>query len=244
MPYRSLIAWLSNCRSAHRSAEGLLPWYANGSLDSYRMGCIASHVRECPCCAEDLQILEAYQGELKDPDLPDHLEANLSRMMAAIDRYEAEAVEESRRASARPKAAWWVKLAQCVRLQPVSPASPSWALAFGLVALSTIVSFERVPDQHAATASFHTLGAAQAESGAEARELQVVFAPTLSRPDIDRLIASVRAEWVAGPSDIGVYTVRTATSADGRQNVTTREVAQQLRQDPNVILAEPIRPTQ
>ena len=242
MSCRSLMRWLAHYSPGHRFAQRLLPWYANGSLDAQHTRQIASHAHECPSCGEDLQLLEAYRTELQDPAFPDHLEANLTRMMAAIDRFEvANETRAPRRASVPPKTTWLAKLAPIVPSQPTSPAL-AWALILGVVAVNTATWIERSPEQ-TAISSFHVLGAKQVESGSEARELQVVFAPALTNSEINRILTPVRAELVTGPSDLGVYTVRIGANPEGGEAVDAGAVARRLRGEPGVILAEPIVPT-
>lgn len=49
----------------HSTAEQLLPWYANGTLDSGERQALACHLERCASCREELRLLVDLRGVLR-----------------------------------------------------------------------------------------------------------------------------------------------------------------------------------
>lgn len=50
---------------SHGDAENLLPWYANGALESAELRAVASHLEQCEACREELKFLGDVRAVLR-----------------------------------------------------------------------------------------------------------------------------------------------------------------------------------
>ena len=107
-------------------------------------------------------------------------------------------------------------------------------LTAGLV----IRAFDRQPP-----AEYRTLSLPAPAQSASGPLLHVVFDDELTAGEIRDLLARLRGRVVAGPSDIGAFTVEVdATAGAAPRSRHPSSAAAWLRSQPGVLLAEPIEP--
>jgi len=72
--------------SMHDEVKMLLPWYANGTLDSGEQRKVRAHLDDCEQCAADLVVLHQVRDGVKDASpMPLMREPQVDRFMAALD---------------------------------------------------------------------------------------------------------------------------------------------------------------
>ena len=58
--------------SAHRTADEMLPWFVNGTLEGAEWAAVEEHVRECARCRRELDLLKQLQTVCAiDEPIPD-----------------------------------------------------------------------------------------------------------------------------------------------------------------------------
>lgn len=210
----------------HRQLLELVPWLANGTLVGEERARVQEHVAQCAQCAEELERCRALAAALvaEAPAAAPH-PAQLTRLLRRLDAEEAAPALSSLRRLAAPFAAL--------------PRGWRWALsaqlALLLVAVLALFGAATPGDQSPAPALYRTLGDAAA-APANGTRLRVVFAPELQEGEMRQLLLEVRAEVVAGPTPLGVYTL--ALPAGAGEPLTV--VLEHLRRQPGVRFAEPV----
>ena len=195
----------------HNTVHELLPWLANGSLAEAERDGAESHVRSCIVCRRELKELERLRLAVRShPTLHLSAEGGLDRLQRQLDR------EAARR--------------------PV-PRDAGYAPFFRFAAVASVgVAFlgvllwlaPNVPNQ----AGYATLAT---QSATQRAQIDLIFNQQTAVADIQALLQTVDGEIVAGPSELGRYSVRvhggTATDAE----VTA--LVDKLEHDPRVRFA-------
>ncbi len=196
----------------HSTVYELLPWLANGSLATAERDGAESHVRSCIVCRRELKDLERLRLAVRSqPTLHLSAEGGLDRLQRQVDR---------EKAASRPVPRD-VGYAPFFRFAAVA----SMGVAFLGVLLWLAPS---VPNQM----GYKTLATLPV---AEYPQIDLIFNQQTPVSDIQALLHTVDGEIVAGPSEIGRYTVRIH---DG--SATDTEVAaliEKLAHDPRVRFA-------
>jgi hypothetical protein len=203
----------------------LLPWYANGTLDSAETERVKAHLRVCLSCRRELAGQAALARQVRhDPPVRISAQPSFERLAARIRQEE----------TARPprKARHW--LASLGAGMP--PARLAAACAAGLLALA-IPFWPGGPPQPA----YHTVADPGSLDRFAANDLRVMFAAQATRQDIDALLAAVRGRLVDGPSPAGLYTLRLDGPLDGPPDGLPQALGR-LRGSPSVAFAEPALP--
>ncbi len=211
--------------SGHRACHKLLPWYVNGTLEPAERAAVERHLDDCDACRRDVSSLEELRGCVRAAPESADAAAAARGLRQVLDRIDAGA--GSRGAGGRT----WQDVRLAVR----------WALAgqaAAILALLTLVLWPAAPETAPGLpASYRTLSDPPAASGQgedAGATLRVVFGDGVTEAELRRLLRSVGGDIVAGPSAVGVYTLRLPAPGD--------EALERLRADPRVRLAEPVRP--
>jgi anti-sigma factor RsiW len=217
----------------HRRVWDLLPWYANGTLESGEQRIVESHLDACARCREELAAVRRIGEVLRQiPEIaPAPHPAHFARLMERIDKAE----------SAGGRRAAWTALRGFLA---ATPRAVRWTLAaqLGLVLLLAAGLLLRSPAPPPAV--YQTLSdpepAVSAASAASAKtgvRLRLVFAPGTTEQEIRNLLLGIRGQITAGPSSFGVYTVEVPAGPDPLAGVLAH-----LRRQKQVSLAEPVAP--
>ena len=173
----------------HREIDALLPWHVNGSLSSDERGRVEAHLAECARCQREAEWLRELQASTDEPmaETDAEIDQAWQRLHAGIE------VRKGRRvlAGLRSVRRGWTR----------APAWTRWALA-AQVALCAGLALALA--QTRASAPYHTLGAADAPSRADAR-IAVIFDPETSEDRIRALLQGCDARIVDGPTVTGTY---------------------------------------
>ncbi len=211
-----------------------LPWLASGALEEAERRELEHHLEGCAACRAEAARCRAERERLRaevGPAAAPH-PAQLERLLARLDRGPAdEDDEDDDEVAAAPGPPAARRPGAFAR----TPGAVRWLIAAQLVALAGLGYLAARPTG-APAASFRTLASPARVEPARAA-VRVVFAPATSEAEIRALLLSVRAQVVAGPSAIGVYTL----ALDGAGAPEPVAVALELlRRDPRVRLAEPV----
>jgi hypothetical protein len=240
----------SNTRRSdpHGHCAELIPWLVNGTASGAGAAAARAHLAECSVCqtdyAEQARLCEETRAE--SPVLF-AAEASLQKLMTRVDSAErgalddvpepspssldGEAAPEERRERAaalrsgpRPRAARSVQwLAAAVVVEAVGLGIVTWLWHTGTVGRSE-------------PASYTVLGDPEPDYGRGAH-VRVVFEPGLALSDMQKLLHSVGAHIVGGPTEANVYTLGFSKPVDSGSELSAR--LQTLRASPSVRFAEP-----
>lgn len=210
---------------AHGECWNLLPWIANESAAAKDVARVEAHLRECRECQDELQ----FQRELRNAIRSEEAvvlapQTSLQKLMQRIDTVEDideehEAVPPAQIVAPRRQPMRWLQIAAAVQGIVIT----------GLLAAMWMQSSDTL------TAPRYTT---QSASGSMTQRpvIRVVFAGEVSLDDMNRVLRSVDAQIIAGPSEAGVYTLGAARFAD--ESGIDKALAQ-LRADNHVRFAEP-----
>jgi hypothetical protein len=208
----------------HQEMIGLLPWYANATLDGAERQALETHLAGCPECARELEHLMEMRRTVIElaGETPQPSPFVLNRALARIEDYERAQVP------VRPKAAqfgeriqaWWLRTSFFNRV----------ALATQLaimLALGTVAVYQH---NHPQTILTTASGGSGEQTGAN---INVMFSPDATEHEISRTLGEIHGTIVAGPTAQGLYTVQLQLRPE--QTVEIEKVLQTLRQNQRVV---------
>lgn len=214
----------------------LLPWYVNGTLREADRMRIEEHVRGCIVCRRELmaerRTLELFRQE-------SHLDRSAQ---AAFERMHARIAGTGRRPRRR-LADLGARLAEWFGT-PARIALPALAVMAAVVMINIAPDRALVNGESGmggtglGTGGYRTLSDANV-TPPRLGDVDVIFAEGTDIDTINRLLASIDAEIVAGPSGAGVYRVRLGNDAGDADR--TAAIAR-LRGQGNVVFAEAAQP--
>jgi len=210
---------LSDREGAHREAQDLLPWLANGRLDGAELQRVQAHLDTCATCRADLDALDTLQdvGDLPLPDMDvDKAFARLLPQLDAVAPADAAPVVPGWRTRLAANDARWLRAA--VGLQFCA-----------IVVLGALLVRPSGDTQMAAQdAAYRVLGA---ETGADSI-VAVTFKPDTPEHELRRIVTASGAHIVGGPTVTGAWMLGSAQAP--------ADVAARLRTESAVTLAEPL----
>jgi len=195
----------------HTRAFELLPWLVNGSLTGTERDAVESHVRACITCRRELKQQQLLHGAVRARRSADvSAEAGLDRLDRELDE------------TARSSRFWRGRYASATPF--------AIAAAAGLAVLAVLLWFTPLPQL--GSANYSTLATAPASDVAL---IDIVFAEGATAAEMHELLNDIDGEIVAGPSQLGRYSVRLAEGRATSANVT--ELLETLGADPRVRFA-------
>ena len=210
---------LSDQEAAHREAQDLLPWLANGRLDGAELQRVQAHLDTCATCRADLDTLYTLQDVADLPPSNLDVDKAFARLLPQLD-----AVAPSDAAPVIP--GWRTRLAAN---------DGRWLrVAVGLqfcaiVVLGALLVRPSGDTQMAAQdAAYRVLGA---ETGADSI-VAVTFKPDTPEHELRRIVTASGAHIVGGPTVTGAWMLGSAQAP--------ADVAARLRTESAVTLAEPL----
>lgn len=194
---------------SHSRAFELLPWLVNGTLAGSEREAVEAHARTCIACRRELKEQQRLFAAVK------------SRRTADVS---AEVGFETLASRLDAAAGRW-------RIRYATAAPFAIAAAAGVAVLAVLVWFTPLPNID--TKIYSTLATSTTSGGVL---LDVVFAEDTTSADMQQLLDSIGGEIVAGPSNLGRYTVR---MREQRSEAELRELVGILAADSRVRFAGP-----
>ena len=215
---------------AHGECWNLLPWIANESAAARDLARVEEHLRGCRECQEELefqrQLREAIRSEEAIVLAP---QTSLHKLMQRIDsaadmddeHETVPAADESVVPRREPARLGWL---------PIAAAVQGIAIA-GLLGALWLQSRDDL------TAGRYSVLTAPTAAVAGGPVIRVVFSGNVALDDMNRVLRSIDAQIIAGPSEAGVYTLGIPSGAADKSGV--EKAIAQLRADGRVMFAEP-----
>jgi predicted anti-sigma-YlaC factor YlaD len=215
---------------AHGECWNLLPWIANESAAAKDLARVEEHLRDCRECQAELncqrQLREAIRSEEAIVLAP---QTSLQKLMQRIDSV-ADMDDEHEVAPAATEPIVARREPARLRWLPIAAAVQGIAIAGLLAALWSQSRDELAAGRY----SVLTTPTAAVAGGPVIR---VVFGGNVALDDMNRVLRSIDAQIIAGPSEAGVYTLGLASGAADKSDV--EKAIAQLRADGRVMFAEP-----
>jgi hypothetical protein len=210
---------LSDREAAHREAQDLLPWLANGRLDGAELQRVQAHLDSCATCRADLDALYTLQDVADLPPSNLDVDKAFARLLPQLDVVapaDAAPVIPGWRTRLAANDGRWLRAA--VGLQFCA-----------IVVLGALLLRPSGDTQMAAQdAAYRVLGA---EAGADSI-VAVTFKPDTPEHELRRILAASGAHIVGGPTVTGAWMLGSAQAP--------ADVAARLRTESAVTLAEPL----
>ena len=198
---------------SHTRAFELLPWLINGTLAGGEREAVEQHVRACIACRRELKEQQRLHAAVRARRTVDvSAEAGFDR----LDR-ELDAVPGA------PPSRWRIRYGTAPPFALAAAAGV--ALLAVLLWLTPLPGFDR--------GGYETL----ASQAAEAALVDIVFADETTAAQMQDLLDRIDGEIVAGPTELGRYSVRVAGHQPDREKLD--ELLGVLAADPRVRFAGP-----
>lgn len=214
---------------AHGECWNLLPWIANESAAAKDLARVEEHLRGCRECQEELefqrQLREAIRSEEAIVLAP---QTSLHKLMQRIDSAADMDDEHEVAPAAEPVVAR--REPTHLRWLPIAAAVQGIAIA-GLLGALWLQSRDDL------TAGRYSVLTTPTAAVAGGPVIRVVFGGNVALDDMNRVLRSIDAQIIAGPSEAGVYTLG-LTSGTADKSGVEKAIAQ-LRADGRVMFAEP-----
>jgi hypothetical protein len=215
---------------AHGECWNLLPWIANESAAAKEVARVEEHLRGCRECQEELEFQRQLRNAIRSEDAvvlaP---QTSLQKLMQRIDTV-ADIDDEHEAAPA--------KGVSPARREPAR-ASRWWAIAAAVqgIAITGLLAALWSQSPETLTAPRYTMLSESGKTMTHRPVIRVVFAGDVALDDMNRVVRSVDAQIVAGPSEAGVYTLGFAAGSADEPGIG--KALAQLRADSRVKFAEP-----
>jgi anti-sigma factor RsiW len=223
---------LSFAKSAHQSAQELLPWFLTGTLEGEEAAQVEEHLRSCPACRSELEFLRELRSEYVASEPAREPQEALARLRPRLGEGAT-----AHRPSARPGGRTGTRPSIPARVRRALATQfpiPSW------VKLALVAQFLLIfglgwavlqPDRSGLP--YRTLSAAATPEHASG-SLVVVFDPSTQQRDVARILRSSGGRVVDGPTASNGYVL--AVPEGGLNTALSR-----LRAEAAVVLAEPLQ---
>jgi hypothetical protein len=215
---------------AHREAQDLLPWLANGTLAGTELERVQAHLKGCAQCRADLAALHTLRAAAPPASFDLDMESALARLLPQLDAPAPAAVQPAAlpQLSAPPQAASLPARSWRARLAANDARWLRVAAGVQCCAIVVLAALLLRPGAATDAGAYHVLGAAAA---AQTR-LIVMFKPDTPERELRRVVLESGARIVGGPTATGAWVLGTEQAADA--------VAGRLRGQAAVTLAEPL----
>jgi len=207
----------------HKTCWKLLPWYVNDTLEQAERTGVEQHLVSCDACRQEVASLKNLRLHVRDAMPPESVPVDETASVTRVLQQVLHRIDDGERVRSWPSPSVRRMLA---------------GQAAAILLLASMLVWPTAPDQ---PKIFETLSApptATSRAVDDFQTVRIVFDEAAREIELRRLLRSVKAEIVGGPTDIGAYTLR----VERQSEVTDGEglVLSRLRADPMVRLAEPV----
>jgi hypothetical protein len=219
----------SRIPDTHAEAWALLPWLANGRIESADREWVEAHVAGCAECRAELaaqrKVAAQMSGDGTAPAVAGDEQKSFNKLWARIEASESlntVATKPFAGAGMPPRASRTVRwLAAAVVVQ---------AVGLGVLGFGSLRG-------DAQPGTFTTV--AMPEAKLDAPAVRIVFAPQASVEAINTLLSHQELSIVSGPGTQGNFTAVLSPNAVA-SGASAESVAQVISKDPNVSFAQPV----
>jgi hypothetical protein len=204
--------------SAHSAADAVLPWFVNGTLTGHELATVEQHLQECARCQREVDLLRQLQAvcTAEEPVVdPTPSYRKLSERIARGTRLGI--VKEG--------------LLGLSGHWQGTPAWARWAIAAQFVGVVAMALWLVAPSGDTG-AVYRTLGAPGSHAS-NTGTVAVMFAPDLTTAELRRIVQSVGARIVDGPTASNAYVLQISV---GHRDAALAA----LRAERGVVLAQPL----
>jgi hypothetical protein len=220
----------SRIPDTHAEAWALLPWLANGRIETADREWVEAHVATCAECRAELaaqrQVATQMSRDANVPAQASDEQKSFNKLWARIEASEsasASATNSAGGGAAAPRGSRVVRwLAAAVVVQ---------AIGLGVLGMSALQSGGPVDD------GTRTVSDPQMRLNAPA--VTLVFAPETSIDTVNTLLTHQGLSIVSGPGIQGNFTAVLSPDAVA-SGASAESVAQVISKDPNVSFAQPV----
>jgi Putative zinc-finger len=198
----------------HRDIQALLPWFVTGELDHPERARIQAHLDDCAQCSAEFDSERRLARRITEmtpgPSTPD-VEHGWNLISRSLDHERLGSPTASRWFGRFWEGRSWLGLAVAIQMCL-------------LVVMGVALWRAELP------ARYHALGSKVADTDAN---VVVIFRPEISERDMRQILKASGARLVGGPTVSDAYLLRV-------EPPTRAAVVARLRQEREVVLAEPI----
>jgi anti-sigma factor RsiW len=199
--------------AAHKLADVLLPWLVNGTLEGDELAFVRRHVDECPECRHEVEWLRELHAACIAAEAMPGASAAFRNLRHNLEAREGRDPITRRSEGRRRRWLPWALAAQCAVI-----------VVLGALLLASTDG----------PALYRTLGAGNAAVPAKG-SLVVVFHPTTSVAEMQRILRSAGARIVDGPTQANAYVLEVPPGQMER-------AAQAIKAERAALLIEPLGP--
>jgi hypothetical protein len=214
---------------AHGECWNLLPWIANESAAARDVARVEAHLHDCRECQEELEFQRQLRNAIRSEEAvvlaP---QTSLQKLIQRIDTVE-DIDDEPEAAPAEVVAVLRRKPVRWSRWLPIAAAIQGIVIA-GLLTTVWMQSSDTLTDAR------YTMLLTPEKPVAHGQVIRVVFSGDVALDDVNRVLRSIDAQVIAGPSKADVYTLGLAADTDDQSKVD--QALAQLRADSHVRFAE------
>ncbi|CAG7856468.1 hypothetical protein MCAMS1_00965 [biofilm metagenome] len=215
----------------HQEFSQLLPWYVNKSLQGNELRAVESHINSCLTCKRELTQLTKLAQAVKHEGALDSAEnASFARLRMRLHGQQPDATTQQ-----QPAVSGNVVQINAQAKNQIN----SWyrpALAMAAAVLLSVIFILPMSANNPGNNDFRTLSNGEPEKAISTDEIRVVFANNINLQQKNTIVGRVHGQIIDNPTAQGVYTVRLESASDANHALA---VIESLRQDSNVIFAEP-----
>ena len=214
---------LSDREAAHREAQDLLPWLANGRLDGAELQRVQAHLDTCATCRADLDTLCTLQDVADLPPAGLDVDKAFARLLPQLDAVapaDSVPVVPGWRTRLAANDGRWLRAAVGLQFCAI--------VVLGALLLRPSGDTQMAAQVAVQDDAYRVLGA---ETGAD-NIVAVTFKPDTPEHELRRILAASGAHIVGGPTVTGAWMLGSAQAP--------ADVAARLRTESAVTLAEPL----
>ncbi|MCB1950037.1 MAG: zf-HC2 domain-containing protein [Burkholderiales bacterium] len=218
-----------NSNHEHREVWSLLPWFINRTLNATEQARVESHIKTCITCRIELKQQRQVYDNIQQAELMQQMSnASFNQLKKRIETQPVSQLALFRK-----------KLDNFQKLFFQFPFSrKSFALAFGVLLVTTTFIFNAMHEQTLSENEYRTLAQSSAplQESKKPNLIRVIFTDETDAAQIDTIVSGVYGHIVNGPYKNGVYEIL----IDGEQkySMETTDAISALRNNTHVIFAE------
>lgn len=214
----------------HQELSRLLPWFVNKSLQGDELKAVESHVNACLTCKREVIQLSKLAHAVKHEGMLDSAEnASFARLKMRLHGQQPEAHRHQQSVVSD-------NIVHFHANNRINNRISNWYRPALAMAAAVLLSLTFMLPMTVDQTGYRTLSNGEVEKTIGANEIRVVFAEGLDSQKKRAIIAGINGQIVDVPTAQGVYTVRLADASDAKHTLAVIDL---LKNDDNVIFAEP-----